>query len=195
MVGKIWEHIPHLGQRQFCTICQRTESMEHILTQCPANTRQVAWDLAKQVWPHSQTPWPEISLGLIIGAGCINLPDPRINNAHKQQNAPVPTVKQRGASRLLQIIISETAHLIWVTRCERVIQEKQHSDDETRARWLNTINNRLICDRIIATKIKRDTKHTHLIKHTWGPILQKNRNLPDHWINNSKVLVGSGCVY
>ena len=194
LVGKIWRHIPGFGQRQFCSTCHQIESMEHILTQCPANTRQIPWDLAKQIWPHTQTQWQEINLGLIIGIGCINLPDQR-TNAQRQPNAPTPSIQRRGASRLLQILILETAHLVWVTRCERAIQEKQHSDDEIRARWLNAINNRLICDRIIATKIKRDTKHTNLIKHTWGPILQKNRNLPDHWINNSEVLVGSGRVY
>jgi hypothetical protein len=29
-----------------------------------------------------------------------------------------------GAARLLQILLTESAHLIWVLRCERVIQEK-----------------------------------------------------------------------
>ncbi|KAH9008310.1 hypothetical protein EDB85DRAFT_1837444, partial [Lactarius pseudohatsudake] len=57
--------------------------------------------------------------------------------------------------RLLQILLSESAHLIWVTRCERTIQLKEHSTEEIERRWLAQINRRLINDKIIATKIKR----------------------------------------
>jgi hypothetical protein len=118
-----------------------------------------------------------------------------MDHTHAQQHPPRPSNKQRGASRLLQIFISETAHLAWVMRCERVIQNKQHTDDEVGKRWLHAIDNQLTCDHIIAMKIKRDTKHTNLVKHTWGPVLQKHRDIPDDWLNRREVLVGSGHVY
>ncbi|KAH9025218.1 hypothetical protein EDB85DRAFT_1984442 [Lactarius pseudohatsudake] len=63
---------------------------------------------------------------------------------------------RKGATRLLQILISEAAHLIWVLRCERVIQGKQQNANETEARWFKAINRRLTEDKIAATKIKRE---------------------------------------
>ncbi|KAF8507219.1 hypothetical protein F5888DRAFT_1602583, partial [Russula emetica] len=98
----------------------------------------------------------------------------------------------KGKTRLLQILILELAHLIWVLRCKRAIQESTHSDDEIKARWLRKINERLTCDQIIATIIKRDKPHTTLATSTWRHALQKQRDLPTDWISNREVLVGSG---
>ncbi|KAI9454686.1 hypothetical protein BJY52DRAFT_1122572, partial [Lactarius psammicola] len=92
--------------------------------------------------------------------------------------------------RLLQIIISETAHLIWVLRCERVIQGAQHSPREIRTTWFKAINRRLTDDKITATKIKQDPPFTRLVEATWGDALKKSSDLPDRWIHNREVLVG-----
>ena len=194
MVGSIWGHIPGFGHRKYCTTCFNVDSMEHILTRCPVNTREITWDLAKKTWPHGREHWPEISLGLILGTGCINIPWQRPQPQQANQPERRTPTKWQGATRLLQILISEAAHLVWVLRCERVIQNKQHTDNETKARWLRAINERLTCDRITATKIKRNTKFTNLVKHTWGPILLKQRNTPHNWIHRREVLVGSGSV-
>ena len=51
---------------------------------------------------------------------------------------------------------------------------------------------RLTCNRITATKIERNKKHTTLIKNTWKKALQKHHDLPVNWINIREVLVGSG---
>ena len=170
MVGAVWRHIQRHNQRQFCTACQDLDSMDHILTKCPTNTRRLTWSLAEQAWPHTQECWPEISLGLILRVGCISFPNPDTNNTRTPPDQRRKTNKRKGASRLLQILISKTAHLTWVMRCERTIQNKQHTDDEIRARWLQAINDRLTYDRIIAVKIKRNAKHTNLVKHTWEPV-------------------------
>ena len=191
MVGPVWGQIPEYVQQQFCTTCHKVDSMEHILTQCPANTNQGVWNLTKQTWPHPQELWPRISLSLILEITCINIPWQRAYPA-QQINPQRPPIKQCGASRLLQILVLEATHLIRVMRCERVIQEKQHTEEEIKTRWLCAINNRLTCDRIIAIKIKRDDKNTKLIKHTWGLILQKQHNTPNDWLCRCEVLVGSG---
>jgi hypothetical protein len=93
-------------------------------------------------------------------------------------------------SRLATILISEAAHLIWVLRCERVIGGKQHSDDVVSTRWKNAINTRLTCDKIIATKIKRENKFTNLVINTWETLLKKEGPIPHNWINHREVLVG-----
>ena len=191
MVGDVWNHIPSLEHRETCSICTTTESMEHILTQCQANANRIIWNLAKDTWPHHDTPWPEINIGLVMGTGCLNIQtneDPQDENIRR----PHTIMTQRAKTRLLQILISESAHLIWVLRCERTIQEKTHTDDKIKARWLRKINERLTCDRITATKIVRNKTHTNLVKNTWKKVIQRHNDLPVDWFSNCEVLVGSG---
>jgi hypothetical protein len=135
--------------------------MEHILTRCTSRPPQIIWPLAKSLWPHSKQRWPEISLGTILGVGCMEVK----KSAVTQNNDNSST--DRGASRLLHILVSESAHLIWVLHCDRVINEITHCDNEIRSRWYKAINNRLTEDQVIATKIKRTKGFTELVVNTW----------------------------
>jgi hypothetical protein len=123
MVGEVWNHIPNFQYRETCQTCNTTELMEHILTRCNANTNRIVWNLAKETWPHHDTPWPEINVGLIMGIGCLNN---TINIDHQDpiRRNPCTITLLKAKTRLLQILISEAAHLAWVLRCERIIQEK-----------------------------------------------------------------------
>ena len=49
-------------------------------------------------------------------------------------------------ARLLRILLSESARLIWVLRCERIIQETLHTNEAVKTRWYNKINHRLSLD-------------------------------------------------
>lgn len=169
MIGKVWFHIPGYEHRGTCATCETTETMEHILLTCRENPVGIAWDLAKKLWPHEDLPWPELSLGIILGCGCL---------------------RNKAATRLLQVTISETAHLIWVLRCERVIQGRQHTPREIKARWQKALNRRLTDDKITATKIKRSVPFTQLVEATWEEALKKTSSLPDRWIHDREVLVG-----
>ncbi|KAI0277901.1 hypothetical protein BC826DRAFT_927494, partial [Russula brevipes] len=163
------------------------ESMEHILTQCDALPRKLVWDLAKRTWPDRHYEWPQISSGIILGCGTIT--EPKLT----QQDAPHHArwkPPQKAMSRLLQILLTEAAHLIWVLRCERVIHEKQHTKEEIEKRWIRNINERLTTDKIAATKIKRDKTYTKLIKDTWEQVLRKEGDIPSDWMSNNEVLVG-----
>ena len=128
--------------------------MEHILIHCREPATRLAWQFARSLWPHENPQWPEVSIGIILACSSISAAaePPRANDAPGH-----PTWK--GAIRLLQILISETAHLIWVLRCEQVIQEKIHCAREIKSRWVAAINKRLTEDRIIATRVKKDEKH------------------------------------
>ncbi|KAG2079380.1 hypothetical protein BD769DRAFT_1380581, partial [Suillus cothurnatus] len=53
---------------------------------------------------------------------------------------------KKGTSRLLRILISESAYLIWTIRCKRVIHESTHNEDSVRRRWRNAIDRRLQLD-------------------------------------------------
>ncbi|KAJ6630752.1 hypothetical protein B0H10DRAFT_2336653 [Mycena sp. CBHHK59/15] len=61
--------------------------------------------------------------------------------------------KDTGTTRLFRILVSESAHLIWRLRNERVIQEKDAaSDREIRNRWLKAINNRITLDCLLVMR-------------------------------------------
>ena len=185
-IGNFWRNINDHKARQQCASCDTTETMEHILIHCTAQPTNQIWNLAKNIWPHAPHLWPEISLGIILGCGSIHLPKTEARgeaNQHRRNNP-------KGAERLLQILISESAYLIWVLRCERVIQERQHTTNEIHNRWLRAINTRLTDDKITATKIKKDKKTIQKVKHTWEHVLKKQTDLPDDWITSREVLVG-----
>ncbi|KAJ7699515.1 hypothetical protein B0H17DRAFT_926241 [Mycena rosella] len=60
-----------------------------------------------------------------------------------------------GTARLFRILVSESAHLIWCLKCERVIQEKDPaSNQETKNRWLKLMNNRLELDCLPTNEVK-----------------------------------------
>ena len=126
-------------------------------------------------------------MGTIIGCGSIHL---QTDDAPNNNNQPNAERIRQGPTRLLQILISEAAYLIWAMRCERVMQGKSHNANEIKERWLRNINERLTIDRIQATIIKRDEGFTKLVVKTWEQALKKESELPIDWINNSEVLVG-----
>ncbi len=182
MIGPAWKHLPGYEHRQTCVVCNSKDSMEHIPIKCNSPMRQKVWELARQTWPHAPALWPNINLGIILGTGSISLP----NRNTAQTNHP--TLKERAALRLLQIILSEAAHLTWVLRCERVIQEKTLNEQGITKRWNRAINERLTTDRITAQKTKRNKKFTQLTENH-GPCSATPTTLnPNPNINPPKCL-------
>jgi ribonuclease HI len=190
-IGEFWTQVPTFEHRAMCQLCPgETESMEHILTQCSCPTRTTIWELARQLWPQHHRPWPTPHIGLILGCGLLSIPtvQPEDNTPHKRKAA-----LKKGASRLLRILISESAHLIWTLRCERVIREVTHIEDNVKKRWLSVIDRRLQLDREIACKTRRDHKTTIRVKNTWSEVIHDplhNQPPPDNWVTHPEVLVG-----
>ena len=180
-IGPFWENIPQHADRARCASCNTSpESMEHILIDCDNVAISTVWSLAKQTWPSTFGLWPEPQLGLILGCGSIALP-------HQDDDDSIKT----GPSRLLRILISESAHLIWVLRCERTIQGLSHSTDSIKTRWYNKINDRLNLDRHIATTYNRKPITRQLVLATWQTtLLERFPFLEEDWITNHEVLVG-----
>ena len=193
MVGAIWTKIPGLEQRGTCPTCNTSESMSHILIHCTALPVITVWNLARELWPHNSAPWPELSLGAILGCGCLSA---QVRENKEEQNEPRneertwTSAKLKGATCLLQILTSEAAHLIWVLRCKRVIQNKNHTRNEIGLRWHKAINRRLTEDKINATMVTWKLPFSQLVKATWEPVLKKSSDPPIEWINDREVLVG-----
>ena len=155
IVGNIWNHILNFEHRETCLICNTMESMKHILTQCDANANWTIWHLAKETWPHNNSPWPEINISIVMGVGCPNPPN-RDNDNQNGRN-PHTMATQKANTCLLQILILESAHLIWVLRCKRIIQEKTHTNC-----------NRLSGVIIGWTNISSGTGHCWDLLHPWA---------------------------
>ena len=151
-IGSYWKNIPEYEHCHLCQSCQVPESMKHILTECNEQCLETIWNMASAFWPHNKIPWPTISLGVFLGCGSLApkcSPTPANNEDH-------PNKQNKGAKRLMNILISESAYLIWVLRCERAIDDKMHTIAKVEKRWLRAINKRLIDDKIIAARIKRE---------------------------------------
>ncbi|KAG2748918.1 ribonuclease H-like protein, partial [Suillus brevipes Sb2] len=189
-IGDFWKQVPTFEHRARCHQCgEEPESMEHILTQCDNQNRKKIWNLAKNLWPNKYGPWPEPTIGLILGSGSISLPNtPAQNESEEKQGAGI-----KGASRLLKILISESAYLIWVLRCEKAIRDQTHTEEHTIKRWTNIINQRLQLDRATAYRTKRSHKTTSTVHHTWTDVIDINTHKHDTnntWVTNLEVLVG-----
>ena len=175
-IGRYRSFILGYESRGQCSRCHTIEDMAHILTTCTAEPVRIIWNLARETWPHTLEFWPDINLGLVLAGGTLTLPeDPETeqNDENNENKAQRRSAKQ-GMNRLLQILISESAHLICVLRCDHIINEHSHTPEEIKLRWLRAINARLIDDKIIATKIHRGQISLKLVENIWVKDLQKD---------------------
>ncbi|KAG0693370.1 RnaseH-domain-containing protein [Suillus ampliporus] len=162
-IGEYWSNIPTYKHQAKCSHCQaEIETLEHIMIECPNSARTTIWNLASNLWPAKYGEWPQITIGTVIG--CI--------------------------MRLLRILISESAHLIWVLRCDRTINGVQHSEQSITKRWMTILNKRLQTDRITAKTIIRKEKYRNLVTSTWSDVITTNTNHNKNWAIALEVLVG-----
>ncbi|KAG1734854.1 ribonuclease H-like protein, partial [Suillus occidentalis] len=187
-IGDFWSNIPTYEHRAQCHTCNEDiESMAHILTECNCPARKLVWSLAERIWPTNIIPWPEPTIGTITGCGALSIPH-KCNDDDPNDKKKI--AQKKGTARLLRIIISESAYLIWTLRCTRVIQGTSPDEDNITKRWIKTLNDRLQQDRVIAIKLRRTQEHTDLINSTWSQIITPNIHLPANWVTSPEVLVG-----
>ena len=182
-IGRYWNPIEGFEQRGICPLCEEQEDMNHILTECTARPKTLAWELANEVWENrSKTPLPS-RLGDILGCGLANF---------RHNNKP-----DRGKNRLYRILMSETAFLIWKMRNERRIRdndttEQEATDSEIRNRWRKAINKRLTIDRVLTnnSRFGKRALEKKLVRSTWKRCLNREEELPEDWTSVKGVLVG-----
>jgi ribonuclease HI len=195
-IGDYWINIPKFENRARCAHCNEDiENLEHILLECPENAQSTIWNLAKKIWPEKYGQWPPLTLGIILGCGNITLPSNRDNDQpdpqqHLEQRNQQRANSSKGTARLLRILISESAHIIWALRCDTTINGTRHTKQSIITRWTSTINKRLQCDRITARKIIRTKSFENLISETWSDTITTNGPTPKKWVTALEVLVG-----
>ena len=188
-IGSFWLRVRNYEERARCSACNtNVETMEHILFNCDDPTNNIIWTATKDLWLRTgSSDWPTMSIGLLLGCGVLHVPHTQEDDNTDNQDSE--RYKQ-GASRLLRILISESAYLIWTIRCERSIQGRTHTPDTIIKRWHNTLLRRLQLDRAIAASSRRNLKLTQLIHSTWNGIIRMNNPPQENWVINPEVLVG-----
>ena len=92
-----------MEHRDRCILCGESESMEHIVIECPnSNAISIIWNLAKNLWLRCEEFWPEIRFGTVLGCTLADF---------KNENGK----KLHGKNRLFEILITESAHLMEIT--------------------------------------------------------------------------------
>ncbi|KIK62321.1 hypothetical protein GYMLUDRAFT_110534, partial [Collybiopsis luxurians FD-317 M1] len=157
-VGKFWKHIPTCEGRQNCQYCGEVDNIDHILLNCKCPHRALIWDLAQSLWPAEYGPWPEISLGSIIGCSLIKF--------HDQKQNPLPQ-----AQRLFTILVTECAHLIWKIRCEIVID--QNGEDPAAQEVYNRFRS------LLNSCLQKDIQLTNV--HRWGNYAVSESTVRQAW--------------
>ncbi|TFK77697.1 hypothetical protein K466DRAFT_619244 [Polyporus arcularius HHB13444] len=183
MIGSHWlrpKMSAELQDRAVCRFCGECESMTHILFDCEAVGQEIIWNLLKDLWKLTKAEWHEPSWGTALGAACA---------VFKTEKG----TRRTAIEKLWCILGTESLHLIWKLRCERVIQNKgeDFTAEEVTNRFYSTINARLDLDRrtSIQARGKRSLKPSD-VERIWLPVMENGANLPPKWVTNSGVLVG-----
>ncbi|KAI0650459.1 hypothetical protein C8Q79DRAFT_901358 [Trametes meyenii] len=186
-IGKYWTKVPGYEERAVCRLCGVEESMEHILTKCGNAAVREAWSLGAALLAKRGIQMPVPSAGLVMGAPALNL----LGEGGRVK---------AGDTRLARICITETAYLVWVLRCERVIGgrqgEEEHVGGEVRNRWLAAINRRFEMDRALTRVAVAEKKalSEKSVLETWRGLLKDEERMRKKWINTPGVLVGMPAV-
>ncbi|KAH8827496.1 hypothetical protein DL96DRAFT_1529524 [Flagelloscypha sp. PMI_526] len=180
MVGDKWlrpSMSAELQERAICKHCDSVEDMDHILTSCSAVGQGTLWQLAEQLWEQTGEGWNDLSLGLILGAPAIQM-------------------RNQGTNRLFRILITETAHMAWKLRCERVIdnENKDFTVAEVRNRWIHAILLRIQHDVALTDKGRYEKKALpkRTVHETWAKVLhtEGENYLKRDWMSQGVGLVG-----
>ncbi|KAF6763487.1 hypothetical protein DFP72DRAFT_745224, partial [Ephemerocybe angulata] len=126
-----------------------------------------------------------VTVGTVLGVGLLTIRDSKGKIL-------------KGRTRLLQILISESAHLIWCLRCEWRIGrqcrlECLHTAAEITSRWRAAVSRRLRIDWALANKqaYGRRALNLKLVQATWHQIQSESRESIRGDLVAPGVLVGS----
>ena len=183
-LGDVWKHIPGYENRATCPICQKSETLEHIITECNSTERKTVWEETNKLWSKRYNEEITITEGTVLGGG--------IAKFKKQNNKPDTT-----KNRLYRILITESAHLIWVLRCERRIENedepsKHHTANAVRNRWYKKINERMQIDCLLTNTYlyERKALNPRKVHKTWEQCTTSTEALHREWCRHPGVLVG-----
>ena len=165
-------------------LCDKYDMFEHIITKCDSVERGTAWEQSNQLWRRRYNEDLSISEGAVLGSGLVKFR----NSEGKQQAAK---------NHLYRILMTESAHLIWVLRCERRIAngdnpQNYHTEEAVRNRWYRKINERMQIDCLLTNTYLYENKaqKTKKVYNTWAKCSTNTEDLHREWCKRPGVLVG-----
>ena len=183
-LGSFWNHIPGCEDRATCPLCDKPDTLEHIMTECDSMERKVIWEQANKLWKRRYDHDLPTSEGAVLGGGLANF--------RNRKGRP-----DTGKNQLYQILMTESTHLIWVLRCERRIAnqgtpQSHHTEDNVRNRWYNQINGRMQIDCLLTNSFlyERKALKTKKVYATWAKCSTDETDLHSEWCKHPGVLVG-----
>ncbi len=183
MLGTHWMRTnmsDELRARAVCGTCGEIETMSHVVLECNAGGQEILWNLLKATWAHTSAEWKEPSWGTSFGAACA---------VFKAENG----CRKVYTEQLWCILCTETLHLIWKLRCERVIQNggAEFTVNKITNRYYATLEARLMLDRRTAMMGRgKKALRPQDVERIWLPVLEVGDGLPPKWVGNNGVLVG-----
>ena len=182
--GSFWNHIPGCENRVKCPLCEKEDTFEYIIAECDSVERHTTWDQANQPWRRKYDEDLPISEGAILGGGLANF---------KHEGKP-----DAAKNRLYRILITESAHLIWVLRCERRMANEDdprdyHTTRTVKNQWHKKIEERMQIDCLITNKELYESKvlRTKKVYDTWARCSTNEEVLHREWCKKPGVLVGT----
>jgi hypothetical protein len=163
-----------------CPHCGVPETMDHILTQCETPGQKEIWELVGKLWTQKHLEWRQPWIGNIITCALTEF------KTDDGKHAP-------RANRLWRIIVSESAHLIWKLRCERVIRNENtpFTPEEITNKWNKMVKTRIEIDcNMTSPKYGKKALKIKVVAQTWKGALENEEDLPSSWIEVCGVLVG-----
>ena len=183
-LGNFWHHIPGCEERATCPLCNKNDTLEHIMTECDSTERRVVWEQANELWKRRYDHDLPLSEGAVLGGG--------IASFKNRKGKP-----DAGKNRLYRILMTESTHLIWVLRCERRIANRDapqnhHTEEAVRNRWYKQINSRMQIDCLLTNSFlyERKALKTKKVYATWAKCSTDETNLHSEWCKHPGVLVG-----
>ncbi|KAL1938552.1 hypothetical protein VTO73DRAFT_11575 [Trametes versicolor] len=146
--------------------------------------QRTAWALARGMLTKKAVQLPKVTLGIALGGHAYTVLD--------EKREPL-----QSETRLSRIVLTETAYLIWVLRCDRVVGNRTQLPQDAEEsyierRWLQALNKRLNGDCVLTNKgvAGRWAIPPATVLATWEKALMDEDQLPADWIHSPGVLVG-----
>ena len=184
-LGRSWNHIPGYENRAECPICNKYDTLGHIISECDATERGTVWSSANELWKRRYNEDIPTSEGATLGGGLANF---------RREDGKLDSAK----NRLYKILVTESAHLIWVLRCERRIANEDNPNDhhttaEVEKRWYNRINERMQLDCLLTNEYLYGQKalKTKKVYHTWAKCSTNTEDPHREWCRKPGFLVGT----
>ncbi len=147
-VGRHWKHISGCEDRKNAKCVAQRKVWTTYSWGCDAPGQREIWGLAQQIWRQKTKTDLTIMKGIIMSCGV------RPPSSHRSQT-------KQGTERFHQILISESTHLIWKMRNDRVINDKPHHTTRgIEQRWIHALNHRMKLDCILSNRKRFQRKAT-----------------------------------